>query len=49
MKDAINFTFVQELRVFGFDAFQFDGHLFSGSHIGSQVDVSKRPASDLAT
>jgi hypothetical protein len=36
------------LGVLGFDAFKFDCDLFTGRHIRSKVNISKRTAADLA-
>lgn len=47
MKDSINLGFVQKLRVFGLDRFEFDGHFFTGGHVGTQINVPKRTATDF--
>lgn len=31
------------------DTFQFDRHLFAGSHVGPEVNVAKGPGSDFTT
>lgn len=47
MKDTINLALVQQLRVLRLDRLQLDSHLFSCGHIGAQVDIAKRPATNL--
>ena len=47
MENTINFALIQQLRVLGLDRLQLDSHLFSGGHISAQVDIAKRPASNL--
>lgn len=39
LQDAVEFAFVEELGVFGSDALQLDCHVFSGSHVGAEVDL----------
>jgi hypothetical protein len=48
MQNTINFTFIQQLWVPGLDGFQFNCNFFAGRHIGSQVNITKRSASDFA-
>lgn len=47
VQDAINLGFVQQLRVFRFDRFEFDGHLFTRRHVGTKVNVPKRTTADF--
>lgn len=41
MQYTINFTLVQQLRVFGLDAFQFDRDFFPRGHVGTQINITK--------
>ena len=41
--------FIFELRMLGLDALELDGDLLSGDDVGSQVDVTERTRSDLAS
>lgn len=48
MQNAINLALVQQLRMLRFDGFQFDGHFFARRHVGTQINVTKRPAANFA-
>lgn len=43
----VDFALDVELWVFGLHTFQFDGNLLSNGDVSTQVDVSKRPASNF--
>lgn len=47
MQNSVNFTFVEQLRVFGFDRFEFYGDFFARCHVGPEVNVTKRTAPNL--
>lgn len=41
MQNPINFTLIQQLRMFRLDTLKLDRHLLPGGHVGSEVDVSE--------
>jgi hypothetical protein len=49
MQDSIDFALVQELRVFGLDRFQFDGHLLASRHVGTQIYITEGTTANLPT
>jgi hypothetical protein len=48
VQDAVDFRFIQQLRVLGLHRFELNGDLFPGRHVRAQVDVAERPRADLA-
>jgi hypothetical protein len=48
MQNAINFGFVQQLRMLGLDGFQLDCDFFTGGHVGAEINVAKRAAANFA-
>ena len=48
MQNAINLAFIQQLGMLGLDRLQLDGDFFTCSHIGSEVNITKGTATNLA-
>lgn len=48
MQNAVNLGLVQELRMFGLDRFEFNGHFFSCRHVGAKINVTKGTRANLA-
>lgn len=47
VQDTINLALVKQLRVLRLDGLQLDSHLFSRGHIGAEVNIAERPATNL--
>ena len=48
MQNTINLGFIQQLRMLRLDRFQFNGDFFARGHVGTQINVTKRSAANLA-
>lgn len=48
MQYTVNFTFIEKLGMFSFDALEFDGNFLSGCHVCPQVNVSEGTAANFA-